>query len=61
MHIELVNGEELYEYCSTLLEQLVIYGPKDADTKITRRSTVQQKLWDLLRLGEVAEQIPYTC
>lgn len=37
----------------------LIYGPKDVDTEITRRSTVQQKLWDLLRLDEVATQIPY--
>lgn len=38
----------------------LIYGPKDVTTEITRRSTVQQKLWDLLRLEEVATQIPYT-
>ena len=38
----------------------LIYGPKDLSTEITRRSTVQQRLWDLLRLGEVLKQIPYT-
>jgi transposase len=38
----------------------LIYGPKSVSTEITRRSTVQQKLWDLLRLGEVSAQIPYT-
>ena len=38
----------------------LIYGPKDLTTEITSRSTVQQKLWDLLHLGEVAKQIPYT-
>jgi hypothetical protein len=39
----------------------LVYGPKDVTTEITKRSTVQQKLWDLLRLGEVATRIPYTC
>ena len=38
----------------------LVYGTKDVSTEITKRSTVQQKLWDLLRLEEVANQIPYT-
>jgi len=38
----------------------LVYGPKDLTTEITKRSTVQQKLWDLLRLSEVATRIPYT-
>ena len=37
----------------------MLYGAKDVQTEITKRSSVQQKLWDLLRLKEVAERIPY--
>lgn len=67
--IELLCAQSDLHMSPTLLKEeltdikavTLIYGPKDADTEITGRSTVQQKLWDLLRLGEVAEQIPYTC
>lgn len=37
----------------------MIYGTKDIQTEITKRSSVQQKLWDLLKLEEVAKRIPY--
>jgi len=32
----------------------MIYGPTDVSVEITKRSTVQQKLWDLFRLEEVS-------
>jgi hypothetical protein len=37
----------------------MIYGPKDVQTEITKRSSVQQKLWDLLHLEEIAKRIPH--
>ncbi|MGH2507028.1 MAG: IS1634 family transposase [Ktedonobacteraceae bacterium] len=32
----------------------MIYGPNDVGVEITKRSTVQQKMWELFRLEEVA-------
>lgn len=47
------------EELSDIKAVTMIYGPRDVQTEITRRSSVQQKLWDLLRLDEVTARIPY--
>lgn len=37
----------------------LVYSPKDVEMEVTRRSTVQQKMWDLFRLEEVLRELPY--
>lgn len=66
--LELVCSRSGLQMSPTLIKEeltdikavTLIYGPKDVEMEITRRSAVQQKLWDLLRLGEVTADIPYT-
>ncbi len=54
-----MTAELIKDELTDLKAVTMIYGPKDVTVEITKRSTVQQKLWDLLGLGEVASRLPY--
>jgi transposase len=55
----LMSPALIKEELSDIRAVTLIYGPKDVQTEITKRSSVQQKLWHLLRLEEIAARIPY--
>lgn len=54
-----MSPELIKEELNDIKAVTLVYGTKDVEMEITRRSSVQQKLWDLLRLQEVVEQLPY--
>lgn len=54
-----MSPELITEELTDIKAVTMVYGPKDVHTEITKRSKVQQKLWDLFRLQEVASQLPY--
>lgn len=45
------------EELDDLKEVIMLYDDKHADSKITKRSTVQQRLWELFGLSAIEEQI----
>ncbi len=45
------------EELDDLKEVIMLYDDKHADSKITQRSTVQQRLWELFGLSAIEEQI----
>jgi transposase len=45
------------EELTDLKEVILVYGDKRAESQITRRSAVQQRLWDLFDLGTVEKQL----
>jgi transposase len=54
-----MSPELIVEELADIKAVTMVYGLKDIHTEITKRSKVQQKLWDLFRLQEVADQLPY--
>jgi hypothetical protein len=54
-----MSPELIKEELNDIKAVTLVYGTKDVEMEITRRSSVQQKLWDLLRLQEVVDQLPY--
>ena len=54
-----MSPELIKEELNDIKAVTLVYGTKNVEMEITRRSAVQQKLWDLLRLQEVADQLPY--
>jgi transposase len=54
-----MSPELIVEELADIKAVTMAYGLKDIHTEITKRSKVQQKLWDLFRLQEVADQLPY--
>lgn len=47
----------LKEELADLQEVVMVYGPKEAIRKVTERSRVQDKLWNVFGLEEIAEQL----
>lgn len=54
-----VSHELIKEELSDIKAVTMIYSPKDVVMETTRRSSIQQRLWDLFRLEEIANQLPY--
>ena len=54
-----MSPELIKEELNDIKAVTMVYGTKDVQMEMTRRSSVQQQLWDLLRLQEVADQLPY--
>ena len=50
----------LKEELTDLQEILLMYDEHHADRKITQRSSIQQRLWDIFDLGSVERHLPYT-
>jgi transposase len=55
-----MSAAVLKEELTDLQEILLIYDEKHADRKISRRSSIQQRLWDLFDLGAIERRLPYT-
>ena len=55
-----MSPELIKEELTDIKAITLVYSPKDVQMEITRRSSVQQKLWDLFRLEEIAKELPYT-
>lgn len=47
----------LKEELSDLQEIVMVYSSKEAERRISQRSTVQNKLWDVFQLGEIEMQL----
>ncbi len=47
----------LTEELSDLQEIVMVYSSKQAERRISQRSTVQNKLWDVFELGEIEMQL----
>ncbi len=45
----------LKEELSDIKIATLLYGPKDVSVEVTKRSSVQEKMWELFRLGEIAD------
>jgi transposase len=54
-----MSPELILEELADIKAVTMVYGLDDVHTEIAKRSKVQQKLWDLFRLQEVANQLPY--
>ena len=54
-----MSPELIVEELADIKAVTMAYSLNDIHTEITKRSKVQQKLWDLFRLQEVADQLPY--
>lgn len=39
------------------LQEIVVYSSKEAERRISQRSTVQNKLWDVFQLREIEMQL----
>lgn len=55
-----MSAAVLKEELTDLQDILMIYDEKHADRKITRRSSIQQRLWDLFDLDTIERRLPYT-
>lgn len=55
-----MSAAVLKEELTDLQEILLIYDEKHADRKITRRSSIQQRLWQLFDLDAIERRLPYT-
>ena len=53
-----MSAAVLKEELTDLKESVIIYSEQHAVRKITSRSTVQQRLWDLFKLGQIEAQLP---
>jgi transposase len=47
----------LKEELADLREIIMVYDPKTAETKVSARSSIQQRLWDLFDLGSLETQL----
>jgi transposase len=54
-----MSPELIVEELTDIKAVTMVYGLNDVHTEITKRSKVQQQLWDLFCLQEVASQLPY--
>ena len=55
-----MSAAVLKEELIDLKEILMIYDLKNADMKVSQRSSIQQRLWDLFDLGTIERRLPYT-
>ncbi len=55
-----MSAAVLKEELTDLKEILMIYDDKNADMKVSRRSSIQQRLWNLFDLGSIERHLPYT-
>jgi len=47
----------LKEKLTDIQEVIMVYSSGDAERKITERSTVQKKLWEIFKLGKIEKQL----
>lgn len=47
----------LKEELTDIQEVIMVYSPGDAERKITERSAVQKKLWEIFKLGKIEKQL----
>jgi len=47
----------LKDELTDIQEVIMVYGPTDAERKITERSAVQEKLWKIFELGKIEKQL----
>ena len=47
----------LKEELTDIQEVIMVYSPSDAERKITERSAVQKKLWEIFKLGKIEKQL----
>ena len=52
-----MSSPVLKQELDDLKEVVMIYGPRKAERKITRRSTVQTRLWELFNLDTAERQL----
>jgi transposase len=60
-----MTGQGGYKMSTTVLkdeltdiqEVIMVYGPTDAERKITERSAVQEKLWEIFELEKIEKQL----
>jgi len=55
-----MSATVLKEELTDLKEIVMLYDVNHVDMKVSQRSSVQQRLWDLFRLGSVEKRLPYT-
>jgi len=55
-----MSAAVLREELTDLRDIVMIYDEKHAERKVSHRSSVQQRLWDLFDLGSVERHLPYT-
>ena len=55
-----MSATVLKEELTDLKEIVMVHEDQSAEMKISRRSSVQQKLWDLFDLNAVEQRLPYT-
>lgn len=55
-----MSAAVLKEELTDLKEILMIYDENHVERKISHRSTIQQRLWDLFDLGSIERHLPYT-
>ena len=55
-----MSAAVLKEELTDLQEILMIYDEHHADRKISQRSSIQQRLWELFDLGTIERHLPYT-
>jgi len=48
------------EELTDLKEKAMLYDENHAVMKVSHRSSIQQRLWDLFRLETVEQRLPYT-
>ena len=47
----------LKDELTDIQEVIIVYSPTDAERKITERSAVQEKLWQIFELGKIENQL----
>ncbi len=55
-----MSAAVLRQELTDLREIVMIYDEQRAERKLSRRSSVQQRLWDLFDLGSIERRLPYT-
>jgi transposase len=55
-----MSAAVLKEELTDLKEILMIHDENNASMKISQRSSIQQRLWDLFDLGSIERHLPYT-
>ncbi|MEW6235071.1 MAG: IS1634 family transposase [Candidatus Omnitrophota bacterium] len=55
-----MSAAVLKEELTDLREIVMVYEDQSAEMKISRRSSVQRKLWNLFDLGSIEQRLPYT-
>ena len=52
-----MSATVLKDELTDIQEVIMVYSPGDAERKITERSAVQEKLWEIFKLGEIEKQL----